>query len=172
MNKAERPFELITLSDVDCIRGLIKFRSLLDPYYKLEQDNYYDHAGDVKPLNVELIAVYVDLMNCIKKIKLNIKEKFVLEKMMDGYKAEEIAEMFNRDVSNIHKTLNAVCRKIKDVNDRAWKYDCMYTSYLKVPWQYKKCEKCREFKPLHTDFYSKNPWSQDGFYDSCNECWY
>lgn len=171
IHKDEHHFRQISFSDVDCIKGLIKNRWLIDPYYGLERNNHYNFAGTILPMNQELICVFVDLDRLIHKVKLSKKQLFIISKLMQGYSEEEVAESLNNEVSTINRTLDTISRKIKKINDNEWKYDYIYLNYLKVDWNYKQCPKCKEFKPKTEEFFRARSDSYgDGFYNNCREC--
>jgi DNA-binding CsgD family transcriptional regulator len=169
IHKDERPFERISYSDTDCIKALIKNRSEIDCYFKQEQDNYFDHAGNVQSVNQELIVIYADLDRYIAKADLNSKQRFIIEKLMDGWTEKEIAKMFNRDVSNIYRHLTKIAKKIRDLNNNEWK-EYVQLNHVRVAWNYKQCAKCNEFKPMLNEFFLSSSRFHDGFYDVCRMC--
>lgn len=171
IHKHEHPYKQISFSDVDCIKGLIKNRWMIDSYRGLEQNYNIYEAGDVKSLNQELICLFVDLDNLIQKAKLNAKQIAIVEMLMDGFTEEDVAEYFKQDAWGIGKILDTVCRKIKKVNDYDWKYNNLYLNFLKGNWEYKICNKCSESKPKTNEFYRERiDQKGDGFYNSCRDC--
>lgn len=168
--KNEYPFKLINFSDIDCIKGLIKFRWMIDSYYGSSRKTRFDEAGDVKPLNQELISIYADLDNLIERCKLTKKQKYIIEQLMMSYTEEEVAERFKQKPRRIYDILETVALKIKKLNDLTWKYDYVYLNYLPVQWDYKICNKCNHSKPMIEKFFRLNSKTKDGFRPECREC--
>jgi predicted DNA-binding protein YlxM (UPF0122 family) len=169
-HKSEYQFHCVTFSDTECIKGLIRFRSRLDPYYKMSANYNESEAGDVRPLNQELICLYIDLDDLISKSKLNKKQLDVVRKLMDGWTESDIADEYGTSKQAIVSMLDTICYAIKRTNDLRWKYDYMYLNYIKAPWNYKACKVCGKFKPMTTDFFSLDKKSKDGFRSICKEC--
>lgn len=170
LKKSDRQFELITFSDIDCIKGLIKNRCIIDPYFRAEPNNNFNYAGAVKPLSQELICIYVDLDRYIEMAELNAKQRYIVDRLMEGYTEDDISQMFGDRMQNIYSHVDKVCKKIKAVNDYGWYYDYMMVSQLKVPWEYKKCIRCQEYKPATSDFFHAKESSKDGLYQMCKSC--
>jgi hypothetical protein len=169
-HKAEYQFQRITLSDIDCIKGLIKNRWMIDEYFESEINTNIYSAGDVKPLNQELICTYLDLDNLIKKAKLNDKQLAIIHMLMQGWTEEDIADEYKQDVTVIQSIFDTACEKIKKINDYEWKYNYIYMNKKKVEWDYKKCSKCGESKPKTDEFFRERSDSKDGFRNECREC--
>lgn len=89
---------------------------------------------------------------------------------MQGYTEYDIAKMFNRDRKNIYKHLNYICLRIKEQNDYLWKYEYIYSSVVKVPWNYKRCVRCGEFYPQTREFYTVNKRNKDELHTICRAC--
>lgn len=170
IHRQETQFHRVTFSDTQCIKGLITHRSSVDPYYGLEPDDYYDHAGTIYPMNQELICLYIDLDNLISRCKLNVKQRFIINKLMLGYTTRDVAKMFKQTTHSIDKSFDVICEKIKKLNDLDWKYEYVYMSLVKVKWNYKKCTKCKEFKPMIKEFYGLDSRNRDGFNSICRSC--
>lgn len=160
----------ITFSDFDAVKMLIKLRHTVDPYRGIEIDRDINNAGVVREMSPDLIIVYVALDELIKKCNLNIKQRYIVNKIMDGYTEKEVAEEFNHDQSQITKILNTICKRIVAENNKDWLYEYVYMSKLKAPFDYKQCSKCLEFKPMTIDFFNKEPLGKDGFKNKCKQC--
>lgn len=169
-HKAEYQFHRISLSDTDCIKGLIKFRSLIDMYHDIDVNRNEKEAGDIRPLNQELLITYIDLDNLIKRTKLNDKQRKLLNLLMYGYTEDEIAKMFKQKPARIYEQLDVIASKLKETNDLFWKYDYVYLNYKKAPWSYKECNTCHRMLPLTDDFFNREPKGKDGFKNKCKEC--
>lgn len=176
IHKAERQFEIITFSDVDCIKGLIKYRSLVDKYRGAEHGvvssihTHFDTASVTGNVNQELIAVYVTLDELLAKCNLNVKQRYIIQKLMDGYNEYDLAEQFKCDARNIASTLNTVCNRIKKINDLDWKYNYIYLNKMRANFSYKICSNCKENKPVTDDFFGKDNRNKDGFKSYCKRC--
>jgi hypothetical protein len=168
--KSDRIFERISFSDVECILGLIKNRGKIDSYFGSEINFNLYEAGDTKPLLQELIVTYIALDELIAKCKLNVKQKFIINKLMEGYNAEDLSEMLGQGAKGITDTAKRICEKIKKVNDEAWKYDYIYLNYKEVEWDYKMCNKCEKHKPVNSDFFNVDSSKPDGFMNICKTC--
>jgi hypothetical protein len=161
---------LVTLGNIDCIKGLIKNRWVIDTNYKDKMEIHYNNAGNCQALSQEIICMYADLDVLIEKAELNVKQKFIVEKLMEGYTERDIADIFNRDKSNIHKSFQGICLKLKKINDLNVKYDYIFVNCLKAPWNYKKCSYCDEYKPVTEDFFTYKKGTSDGFHTVCKFC--
>lgn len=170
IHKSEYQFHRISFSDINCIKTLIKNRWRIDSYMQNEHNWNLFESGNVKPLNQELLITYIDLDKLIEKAKLNIKQKYIVERLFEGYEERDIAEMFKQDVSPIRRTLDVICNKIKIINDQEWKYNYMYMNYLKAKWSYKTCSRCGESKPRLREFFSLDSSKKDGFKGVCKQC--
>lgn len=89
---------------------------------------------------------------------------------MQGYIESDVADMFKQDASVINKTVNSICNKIKKINDMSWKYEYIFMNFIKAEWSYKRCSKCKEFKPKNTDFFGNDESRSDGFRHVCKSC--
>jgi hypothetical protein len=182
VDKAGRPYEQITFSDVTCIKGLIKLRSKLDGFTNaahVNASNWFkamDSASDyVGGMNQELIAVFVTLDEYIKKANLNVKQRHIVSGLMSGYTEQDLAEEWGTNSRNVASVLDTVANRIKDINDLEWKYDYVFLNIIrvndkKVGFSYKKCIKCSESKAATRDFYSKDNRNSDGLSNRCKEC--
>jgi len=169
-HKAERQFECISFSDVDCIKGLIKYRWMIDTYQGIGFNRNYNSAGDVKPMNAELIVTYIDLDNLIKRCNFSEKQLEIIRLLMQGNSEQDVADHFGQDVSGINRTFNLICAKIKAKHDFSWKYEYMFMNNLKAPWSYKRCNKCEESKPAIAEFYGNDKRNKDGLKGICKVC--
>lgn len=183
INKNEYQFRQISLSDVNTIKGLIKFRSMIDDYYYFDPEELKDiqkvskliakeeakrngnklmlrninedkySASVINGVNQELINIYLDLDDLIEKISLSEKQYSVIYMLMCGLTEEDVAFYYGQRKNRITEILNTVCKKIKAEYDKQWKYNYIYMNHLKSPWEFKECRKCGENKPLNDDFY-------------------
>ncbi|WJJ55253.1 hypothetical protein QB910_000009 [Dabrowskivirus KKP3916] len=170
IHKAEHQYHRVTFSDTECIKGLIRFRSKLDPYQDIKVNRNEDQAGDIRDFNQELVVLYLDLDNLIKETKLTYKHMNLLKKLMAGWTEADIAEELGVTEEAVIQQFDTIANNIKKTNDIKWKYDYMYLNYLKAPWSYKTCKTCGVVKPLTSEFFSPDKKNKDGFRTQCKAC--
>ncbi|GIP32612.1 hypothetical protein [Paenibacillus sp. J2TS4] len=129
-----------------------------------------DSAGNIKHVNQEILCLYVDLDHLIRRCKFNELQEDILNLLQDGRPEETIAQKWNKDVSQIYRVLETICKKIKKQNDQEWKYDYLYLNYLTVQWEYKKCSRCGTMKPMHPEFFSPDSSKASRFKSICKAC--
>lgn len=164
------PFEAVSFSDFDCVKGLIKHRGTVDIYRGIKRNDHPNHAGDIRPMDSELIAIFVSLDSLIDRCELNVKQRYIIERIMDGWTEQDLANKFKQDVNGITKTLNTICKRIVNLNNLDWLYENVFVNYKRAPFTYKKCSKCGEYKPLTSDFYYTDVLAKDGFKNKCRSC--
>lgn len=120
--------------------------------------------------NTELIVTYATLDQLIEKSKITGKQKFVVDKLIEGYTEDDIAKELNQTVVNINLLFTIACLNIKESNDDSWLYDNIYLNYKKVIFNYKKCTKCKKYKPAIKEFFSPDTRNKDGLYGKCRNC--
>lgn len=164
----------VSFSDINVLKILIKYRAELDPYLHIEDRMYdiekMDIADDVKPFNQDIICLFMDLDSLIEKANLTEKHRKIIHLYEQGFSDEDIAEHYKQDEREIEYTLDTICKKIKSKNDELWKYDFAYLNYKKAKWNYKKCTKCGESKPMIDDFFRFHPATKDNFQSRCRDC--
>lgn len=170
IHKHEYQYRQISFSDVECIKGLIKNRYMIDPYYGNETNNNIYQAGEVLPINQELISIFIDLDKLIKETKLTPKQLEIVFMLLEGNNEEDIADYYNQRTEKIENILNTICEKIKKTNDYNWKYNYIYLNFIKGEWDYKQCSKCREHKPKINEFFRFNPNTKDNLQSRCRSC--
>ncbi len=167
INKAEREFELLTLSDINVVQYLIRFRDKIDIYYDNDVDNYYHHAGNVQKINQELITLYASLDETIKMCNFSEEEKAIIKLMETGFTFGGIASYFEGVTGEqIKRRFNAVCKKIVNKNKELWSINIIF-NYIKSDW--KTCSKCGDILPMNDRFFSPDNY-QGGFMRYCKNC--
>ena len=122
--KADIQYWYSNLSDVDCIRGVLKF------YQEIKKDAFANSK--------EALCLLIDLNIIIKSLKLNDSDKKILKCFMWGcsnidefgyYHSDEemLALDLGLDKKYIKRRLNKIIENIKDYNDYLW----MKTNSLK-----------------------------------------
>jgi hypothetical protein len=220
VHKNEYLYRVISFSDVDCIKGLIKHRSMIDIYYepaskhineinqiaiqiaeiemnkknqerfeklkeegKIPKNKKYKYkkfyknqrndiieASNITELNQELICVYADLDNLIKKTSLNDKQRDIIEKFMSGLDEYDIGLLYKQRADKILNILDTACEKICNEYKKRWRYHMAEQDYIKIEWDYKKCSKCGENLPATRDFFSPDLRNKDGLHSICKKC--
>lgn len=170
IHKDESKYKHLSLSDINTIKLLIQYRKVIDPYYKIKVNYNIFESGDVKPLNQELIATYIDLDTLIDKTKLNEKQLYIIRELMDGATEEDIAEEFGQYTHRITNMVDTICQRLKDTNDYLWKHEYIYLNHKKVEWNYKKCSKCGESLPATTQFFAPDRTGKYNLRSICRYC--
>ncbi|MGJ0845967.1 hypothetical protein ACR77J_04685 [Tissierella praeacuta] len=92
----------------------------------------------------------------------------MLNRYVDGYSVEEIAEEDEQTVRNINMILNTICKSISDESLRQWR-KWAYTHKLEL--KSKRCSRCGEELPATDEFFRpRNDGRGDGFYNQCKKC--
>lgn len=158
----EYEWKNVTLTDIDTIRGLIKYR------YQYDALIYEDaKAGG---MNEELICLYADLDRMIERCSFTKRQKEVLDLYMVGYNEQDISEVLNIRPDVVEGIIHSICKKIKHENDLAWKYDFIYWNKVKTPDKWKQCSKCKKYLPATEEFFSPDESKLDGFKYICKKC--
>lgn len=168
IEKSSRGFEQLTLADINVVRYLIRFRDKVDIYYDNQNDNYYQHAGNIQELNQELIVLYVALDETIKKCNFTPEQESIIELIEMGYTFGNIASYLDGVTGEqIKRKFNAICKMIVNKNKEMWSLTT-YFNYIKTEW--KRCSKCRDKFPMNEKFFYKKSDNKDGFHNFCIKC--
>lgn len=170
IHKHEYQYRQINFSDVDCIKGLIKNRYMIDPYYGNETNNNIYEAGEVIPINQELIGIFRDLDELIKETKLTSKQIEIVNMLFEGNNEEDVATHYYQRTEKVDNIINTICEKIKKSNDYKWKYDYIYLNYIKSNWEFKECGRCKRNKPKSEEFFNPDSRNKDGLHSFCRSC--
>lgn len=167
--KGGREWECITFSDIETIRGLIKFRTRYDLLFERDRFDLMDASTDLSLYEEEIICTYADLDSLISKIKLNKIQNEVLDLYMNGYDECEIAEELSIKEVTVDSTINSICKKVVDVNYELWKSN-IYWNTKRVTSDYKKCSKCKEMLPANEEYFGFHPNTNDNLQSMCKRC--
>lgn len=168
LEKSERNFRGLNLSDINVVKWLILYRDKIDLYYGEKTDNFFDHAGNVKELNKELINTYVYLDQLIEASQFNEDQIALLKLLMMGYTFKDIEDATKKATSRtIKRRFEKICKSITEMNDRIWKI-FIHKNYLDTV--FKKCSKCGDELPLTESFFFKDKNGKDGFRTNCKKC--
>lgn len=130
-----------------------------DSYDKFNGDTWYlmqsfeelcDYALDGYPLYQRIVELKID-----KKQNIEIREA-LLNEFDQTYTVEYLSNLWRRKIPNlIAKTAQM------EFLEEEWE-NCGF--------EFKKCSKCGQLKPMHNLFFSRNNTSKDQFYSICKEC--
>lgn len=169
LNKSERDFKILSLSDINVVKWLILYRDKIDLYYGERTDNFYDHAGNVKELNKELVNTYVCLDELIVKCKFKEEQMALLKLLFMGYTFKDIEDATKIATSRtIKKRFMSMCKSISEMNDRLWRIN-IHRNYLNT--ELKKCLECGTELPLTKDFFYRDKENRDGYKTDCIKCY-
>lgn len=161
----------IVLTDVDTIKGLIKFRSKFDVMYNLNSSIPINvDIIDASQFSEEILCLYITLDQLINKCNFNQNQTEVLKLYMDGYIEDDIAEILNTSQQNIFGIINSICKKIKKENDDSRYIDNITWNYIVPENGFKQCSKCGEILPAEKRFFGKDERILDGFKSYCKKC--
>ena len=171
-NRNYHEWEAVSLSDVDTIKGLIKYRVKFDKFYdakRFESKNPFVSNG--VPEFHEIVEVtYLDLERLIKNAKLSDSQGFIVSKLMQGYSENDLAEILKNDVSNVLSVFDTACKKIKEQNDFEW-YEWLETSgKIKVEGEYKQCSKCKRWLKAIEENFAPDKTGKYGLRSICRRC--
>jgi len=164
----------MSLTDPSIIKTLIQNRSKLDGFYiakKYATDNPYISNG--VPMFTEPVCVmYLDLDKLIDECAFDMRQKFIIGKLMLGYNEADIAWMLKSQTNTIKKRFETICARIKEQNDEDWKEYIEIDGLVKIPadCRYKKCTKCGRFKRVTEEFWATDSRNNDGFRAYCKDC--
>ena len=161
----------VVLTDVDTIKGLIKFRNKFDVMYNLNSSIPVDiDITDASQFSEEVLCLYITLDKLINDCNFNLKQIEILKLYMDGYTEEDIGEIINTTQQNVFGIINSMCKKIKKENDNSRYIDNVTWNYIVPKNGFKKCSKCKEVLPLEIRFFGKDERNLDGFKSYCKKC--
>ena len=169
LHKGSREWEGITFSDVETVRGLIRFRTRFDLLFERNQYNIMEASTDLSSYEEEVLCTYADLDNLINKVKLNEVQNKVLELYMRGYDEIDIAEELYIKEVTVNSTINTICKRIVEENYEQWK-SWVYWDKKRVTNDYKKCSKCEEMLPMNEEYFSPDKRNLDGLHSNCKKC--
>jgi hypothetical protein len=168
IHKSERNFKNLSLSDTNVVKWLILYRDKIDLYYGEKTDNFYNHAGNVKELNAELVNLFVCLDDLIDKCKFKEEQLALLKLLFMGYTFKDIEDATQKATSRtIKRRFESICRTITEMNERLWKIQ-IHKTYLST--EFRKCSKCESELPLTDYFFYKDKKGKDGYRSNCKKC--
>lgn len=161
-------YKNLTLSDVNVVRLLIEYRYKYDNYLYSDMNYFFDSAGEVQSVNIEMLLTYVALDETIKQCNFNKNQLMIINFYEHGYTHKEIAEKIGLGSNdNIRKRINTICKEIVKQNLWNWRIE-VYRNVLDL--KMKSCSKCMNLLPVTDEFFSLNKDSNDMFHSQCKRC--
>lgn len=172
--RGNHEFDNLKLIDESVLKNLILNRRKLDLYYDLDEGNARNiySASECTIFYENILILYMDLDNIIKKTRLTKLQRWLVEELMYGYSFCDIVELNedkNYSVENLHITFEKAIFNLKSQAEEDWKFGLMWDR-IKTKTNWKKCSKCEEFKPATKEYFSLNEFGKDGFRTMCNTC--
>ncbi|MGE5438099.1 MAG: hypothetical protein ACM3O3_12875 [Syntrophothermus sp.] len=163
----QHEWELVNLSDIKAIKGLLKYRYRFDLLF--DNFNYTYNINDtyvyLNNQKEEIICLYVWLDSAIYGCNLPEYKLNILNHYMSGYTELDISEIFKTTRQNINRILLNICKQIQ--NYCFFKFeDYIYLNFKKG--NYKRCSKCGEFKLLNK--FNKDSYKIDKLRSECKIC--
>lgn len=138
-------------------------------YSKLKEDSWGQFRSD----SYYMLIDFENLVDRTLEDKYPMLYDLVIYKI-DGKTNQQIQDLLNRDYGIRHsfEYLSSLWRKKipKMIAEEARKEWLIWHYTFEVKGKWKRCSRCKEIKPAHNLFFSKNNTSKDGFYSICKEC--
>jgi hypothetical protein len=168
LNKKERDFKQLNLSDPNVIKWMILFRDKVDMYYDSRIDTFYNNAGEVKELNQELINTYTYLDELIDKCSFTEDQLGFIRLLSIGYTFKDIEQVTQETTSqNLKRRFEKICNKISFMNNKLW--SIWINNNLKLH-NTRICSICSNNLPLTQKFFSPDKSKSQGFKHICKNC--
>jgi hypothetical protein len=121
--------------------------------------NFYTPFG-------KLIDIFRKIMN---EIEVNAQEKIILDYIYYDCVTNFaiIARKLEINNSLVHQSIIKIRNKI--IKEYIKKYEDWHYTFIDYGW-YKKCNSCKEVKLLSSNYWQKDPSSNDGFKSICKKC--
>jgi hypothetical protein len=159
----------------DKIKGTIYFKFPLHDSTDIDYEQFdnfdIEHVKALIECNGSLLTdigcLKYDLVNLINNIRLNDKEKEIIDLLLSGLNTLEVSKMLNIRHHYIQTKLRSIAKRIireyyKSLND--WYYT------FKVKGKYKKCLKCNNVKILNSINFGIDARNKDGYKCYCKCC--
>lgn len=167
-NLGELDYKILNLSEFEVVKLLVQYRYKYDKGHGLTHTDNYDLAGDVKSLNVDMIALFAYLDKLIKNCNFSEEQLTIIKMLQEGYSYQEIVKHLDKEsVNAMRNRFNKICRDIIKENERQWR-TYIYLGVLGL--KSKECSKCKKKLPATDEFFSPNSYGKDGYYSICSKC--
>lgn len=141
--------------------------AILCNYSRLKEDSYDQFEGDTWYLIQALESI------CDKALADYPIYQRILEMKIDKKQNNEIQEALAKEFQTTYSVeyISSLWRnKIPKLIAAEATEDFLNWQYKQKNWPMKKCTKCGQIKPAHSQFFSKNKTSADGWYSICKKC--
>ena len=167
--KKEREWNNVNLSTPESVQGLLKYRSQFDLLFGRDTTtiNIDTTNVDLAKQIEEVTCLYVWIDDILKRMKLTEQQDRIIQRFMEGYTIEDIADEDSTTPQNVNKLFNRICTKISNMALRDWR-KVVYIRKLGL--KTKRCAKCGEELPATDEFFSQKSDSKDGFHPYCKLC--
>ena len=173
--KTSRIYQNISFSCPQCVKGLIKNRSVLDKaqdvkLYSDRCDGIVDYVDTCTPdfdADQVIMDVFMVLDDLFGRVDINDKQRTMVNMFFEGYDNLSIEEETGITRNNIDKNLNTVVKKITDLNSKYYMDMLHYNGLVKVKSDYKQCSKCGEYKEIKEFIYNK---TNNNYETKCKIC--
>ena len=159
----------ISFTELDCIEKLIVQRSRLDEGWGLDIDegrNVYVSQG-TPTVDEDVMAAYSTLDDLIAKCKFNSEQTLVLNSLMDGNTADDVAKLILFKTKDYVKNVLKKCAiQIKKQNDDDYEKWLIRNGLTML--ETKVCTMCGRER-LIENFYEKK-YAKDGRQKICKDC--
>lgn len=168
IQKREREFKTLSLSEANTVKWLLMFRDKVDEYFGEKQDVYFNNAGNVKAVNQELIGIYASLDNLISRCEFSEKQMEIIDMVCQGYSFKDISEItLEGNTQNCKRKFDTICKIIAEMDKYLWK---VWANKVIVQGNTKKCERCSNELPLTNYFFGRDKRNRDGLQSTCKKC--
>ena len=165
--KQDRPWECVSLTDLDTIKGLILLRSEIDIYNEYGEDFSKLSASNWTHVNQTLVSTYASLDVAINRCRFNEGQKAILKLVQIGFTFEDISNYVGIEAKKVRSTFNSQVKQIHDSTRMEWARG-VYLNYLPTEW--KDCRVCGENWPKTELFFRNHMTNKDGFRNDCILC--
>lgn len=166
--KAEISWKNVNLSTPESIKGLLKFRRRFE--YDIIYNKMFTFDMYLKENNYEILCLYIWLDDMMSRCKFTERQNKILEYYQEECTEEEIADILECTSENVYQNLKTIVKKIQKQVNLNYKYDFAEWDKVKTKTNWKKCSKCKEFKPQTKEFFSPDDRKPDGLRYVCKIC--
>jgi len=169
--RGNHEFDYLKLTDESVLKNLILNRRKLDLYYDLDVDNARNiySASECTIFYENILILYMDLDNLIKKTRLTKLQRWLVGELMYGYDFNDIIEDKGLDINNIYLSFEKAIYRLRYQAEENWKFNLMWDK-VKTNINWKRCSKCEEFKPATKEYFSPDESKIDGLKYICRNC--
>lgn len=165
LHEAGRPWDYVSLSDDQVIKGLLMFRDKLDIYYCFSLKDCRTH--DARDINESLICLYADLDELIRSCRFDQIQLWIITWISCGYRFNEIGAQLGTEGRIISTLFTQMCKRIARQHEYQWRLWCNERFQIHG---WKLCGKCGERLPGNLSFFGKDSRNRDGLYSWCRRC--